>query len=117
MRKVLIADDSYFIRKILRDMLVKNGFNVIGEAENGFEVVKKYVTLKPDIVTLDIVMPEKNGIKVLQEIIALDANAKIVIMTATGHGELVKEAISNGAKDFIIMPFKEDMVIQRLNNL
>jgi two-component system chemotaxis response regulator CheY len=116
-KRILIADDAAFMRRVLKDMLSKHGFEVVGEAQNGVEAVVKYKELKPDLVTLDITMPEKDGIQALKEIISFDKNAKIIMMSAMGQEAFVKEAVLNGAKDFIVKPFKEDMVIQRISNL
>jgi two-component system, chemotaxis family, chemotaxis protein CheY len=117
MTKVLIVDDATFMRFSIRTMLEKNGFEVVGEAENGAIGVKKYMELKPDVVTMDITMPEMSGIEALKAIKQHDPNAKIVMMSAMGQEGMVKEAILSGAKSFIVKPFKEEHVISTLNKI
>ncbi len=117
MKKVLIVDDASFMRLSLRTMLEKNGYEVAGEAENGFEAIKLYTELKPDIVTMDITMPELDGIQALKSIIEIDRTAKVVILSAMGQETKVKEAIICGAKTFIVKPFKEEHLIQTLNKI
>jgi len=117
MNRVLIADDAAFMRMILKNMLEKNGFQVVGEADNGAVAVKKFNELKPDIVTMDITMPEMDGIQALKEIKKLDSNSKIVMISAMGQESYVREAVMLGAKGFIVKPFKEDYVIQTLSKL
>ncbi len=115
MKRVLVVDDAAFIRLSIRTILEKNGFEIIGEAQNGVESVKKYRDLKPDIVTMDITMPEMTGLEALKLIMELDPEAKIIMISALGQEELVKEAIINGAKSFIVKPFKEEHVVTALN--
>jgi len=98
-------------------MLEKNGFEVIGEAENGSVAVRKYKELRPDIVTMDITMPEMDGIQALKEIRQFDSNSKVVMISALGQESYVREAVMSGAKGFIIKPFKEDYVVQTLSRL
>ncbi|EGD52010.1 response regulator receiver protein [Thermoanaerobacter ethanolicus JW 200] len=117
MKKVLIVDDATFMRMILKTLLKKNGFEVVGEAENGVVAIEKYKELKPDIVTMDITMPEMDGVQALKEIRAFDPNAKVVMISALGQELYVKEAVMFGAKGFIVKPFKEDYVIQTLSKL
>ncbi len=117
MKRVLIVDDAAFMRVTIKNMLTKNGFEVVGEAENGLVGVNKYNELKPDIVTMDITMPELNGLDALKAIMQMDAGAKIVMLSAMGQQEMVKEAIISGAKGFVVKPFKEDTVIAALNKL
>ncbi|AGX43041.1 response regulator [Clostridium saccharobutylicum] len=117
MKKVLIVDDAVYMRLSLRDILERNGFEVIGDAVNGIDAINKYKMLIPDIVTMDITMPEMDGVKALQEIKKLDPNAKVVIISAMGQESIVREAIMNGAKGFIIKPFKEEKVIQSLSKI
>jgi two-component system chemotaxis response regulator CheY len=112
MNKVLIVDDAAFMRMSLRKMLERNGFEVIGEAENGELGIKKYKELLPDLVTLDITMPEKDGITALKEIYANDPNVKAVMISAMGQESMVKEAVVYGAKTFIVKPFTEEFLIQ-----
>ncbi len=109
--KVLVVDDASFMRTMLSDILTAEGFEIIGEAENGVDAVELYKELKPDITTMDIVMPLKSGIDAVKEIIALDQGAKIVMCSALGQESLVTEAISAGAKDYIIKPFDPEKVL------
>lgn len=116
MKKVLIIDDAAFMRITLKTMLERNDFKVVGEAANGLEGVKKYAELMPDIVTMDITMPEMDGVKALKEIRKVDNNAKVVMISAMGQEALVKEAVLSGAVGFLVKPFKEDAVIKSLAN-
>lgn len=117
MKKVLIVDDAAFMRAAIKTILERNGFEVVGEAENGAIGVRKYQELRPDIVTMDITMPEMTGLEALKHIRSFDPDAKVVMITAMGQEHLVKEAILSGAKSFIVKPFKEDHVIQTLKEL
>ncbi|NLL04493.1 MAG: response regulator [Clostridiaceae bacterium] len=117
MKKVLVADDATFMRTSLRMMLERNGFEVVGEAENGLVAVNKYKEMNPDIVTMDITMPICDGIKAVQMIKEYDPNAKIIMISSMGQECFVKEAIISGAKGFIVKPFKEDYVIETLAKL
>ncbi len=117
MKKVLIVDDAAFMRMAIKNILVKHAFEVVDEAENGLVGLNKYKELKPDLVTMDITMPEMTGLEALKEIIAFDPAAKIVMVSAMGQEQMVMEAIRNGAKSFIVKPFKEDHVIQTLNKI
>lgn len=117
MSRVLIVDDAAFMRMMLKNMLEKNGFEVVGEAENGEVAVSRYQELKPDIVTMDITMPEKDGIQALKEIRALDPNSKVIMVTAMGQEKFVLECVQNGAKSFIVKPFKEDHVVKTLKQV
>jgi len=114
---VLIVDDAAFMRMAIRKVLEKNGFEVVGEAENGEVGVQKYVQFKPDVVTMDITMPEMTGIEALKQIRQMDDNAKVVMVSAMGQEGLVREAIISGAKSFIVKPYKEDHIVQTLNNV
>lgn len=111
-KTVLIVDDTAFMRKMLGDMLKKNGYEVIGEAANGVEAIEKYQELNPDIVTMDITMPEKNGLEALADIIAINPNAVVIMCSAMGQQDKVEQALTSGAKDFIIKPFKPDRVLE-----
>ena len=117
MKRVLIVDDAAFMRLSLRNVLENNGFEVVGEAENGEEAMKRYLQLRPDIVTMDITMPEMDGVEALKAIRAKDSNAKIIMISAMGQEAHVKDAILNGAKGFIVKPWKEDFVIRTLNSI
>jgi two-component system, chemotaxis family, chemotaxis protein CheY len=112
--KILIVDDAAFMRMMIKDILTKNGFDVVGEAADGSQAVDKYKELKPDLVTMDITMPEKDGIAALKEIKAVDAGAKIIMCSAMGQQAMVIDAIQAGAKDFIVKPFQADRVIEAI---
>lgn len=109
---ILVVDDAAFMRMMVKDILTKGGYNVVGEAENGVVAVQKYAELKPDLVTLDITMPEMDGIQALKKIKAIDANASVVMCSAMGQQAMVIESIQSGARDFIVKPFQPDRVIE-----
>ena len=111
MARVLVVDDAAFMRKMVSDALAKGGHEVVGEAGNGQEAVDRFQELKPDLMTLDITMPEKNGLQALKEIIALDPAARVVMCSALGQESKVLESIKIGAKDFVVKPFQPDRVI------
>ncbi len=117
MKKVLIVDDAAFMRVSIKNMLTKNGYEVIGEAENGKVALQKYQELGPDIVTMDITMPEMDGLTSLKKILEMDPGARIVMISAMGQESMVREAVLSGAKGFIVKPFKEDVIVAALNNL
>ena len=117
MASVLIVDDAAFMRMMIKDILSKNNFEVAGEAANGVEAVEKYKELKPDLVTMDITMPEKDGIEALKEIKQMDPNAKVVMCSAMGQQAMVIDAIQSGAKDFIVKPFQADRVLEALQKV
>jgi two-component system chemotaxis response regulator CheY len=110
--KVLIADDALFMREMIKEIVQQAGYDVVGEASNGIEVVEKFRELKPDITTMDIVMPLKSGIEALREITAEFREARVVMCSALGQDALVIEALEAGAKDFIVKPFKPEQVIE-----
>lgn len=110
-KRVLIVDDAIFMRNMLRDIFSNGGFEVIGEAGNGLEAVNKFRELKPDLTTMDIVMPFKSGIEATREIMDTDTDAVIVMCSALGQESLVMEAIEAGASDFIVKPFREADVL------
>ena len=114
-KKVLIVDDAAFMRMMIKDILEKNGYNVVGEAENGSVAVEKYKELTPDLVTMDITMPEKDGIQALKEIKEIDPSATIIMCSAMGQQAMVIDAIQAGAKDFIVKPFQADRVIEAVS--
>jgi two-component system chemotaxis response regulator CheY len=113
-RTVLIVDDAAFMRMMLRDILVRGGYEIVGEAENGNRAVELYKELGPDIVTMDITMPELDGITALKEIRALDPNAVVIMCSAMGQQALVIDAIEEGAKDFIVKPFQPERVLESI---
>lgn len=117
MKSFLIADDSSFMRLVIKNILVKNGFSVVCEASNGKVAVEKYKELSPDFVTMDITMDEMNGIEALKEIIKYDRNAKVIMVSAMGQESFVKEAIICGAKGFLVKPFTEETVITTITRL
>jgi two-component system chemotaxis response regulator CheY len=111
MARILVVDDAAFMRKMVSDALAKGGHEVVGEAGNGVEALAQFQALKPDLVTLDITMPEKDGLAALAEIMAADPSAKVVMCSALGQESKVLEAIKLGAKDFVVKPFQPDRVI------
>ena len=112
--RVLIVDDATFMRMMLRDILSKNGFEIVGEAENGKIAVQMYEELKPDVVTMDITMPEMDGIAAVKEIKTTYPDAKVVMVSAMGQQAMVIEAIRSGAADFVVKPFQPDRVLEAL---
>ena len=112
--RVLVVDDAAFMRMMVKDILSKNGYEVVGEAENGMKAVEQYQELKPDLTTMDITMPEMDGIAAVKEIKAADPGAKIVMVSAMGQQAMVIEAIHSGAADFIVKPFQPDRVLEAL---
>jgi two-component system chemotaxis response regulator CheY len=110
-KKVLIVDDAISMRTMIRDIFSGAGFEVVGEAKDGFEAVKMWKDLRPDLTTMDIVMPQKNGIEATREIIKHDPKAVVVMCSALGQEALVMEAIEAGASDFIVKPFKAEDVL------
>ncbi len=110
-KRVLIVDDAIFMRNMIKDIFAGAGFEVVGEAANGLEAVEKYQQLKPDITTMDIVMPFKSGIEATREIVQGDKDAVVVMCSALGQESLVMEAIEAGASDFIVKPFKSEDVL------
>ena len=111
MARVLVVDDAAFMRKMVTDPLTRGGHEVVGEAGNGVEAVDRYQQLQPDLTTLDITMPEKDGIAALQEIIALDPAARVIMCSALGQESKVLESIKLGARDFVVKPFQADRVL------
>lgn len=116
-KKVLIVDDAVFMRMKLKDILEKNGYQVVDEAQNGLEAIEKYKVTQPDLVTMDITMPEMDGVEALKEIKAFDSNAKVLMCSAMGQQSMVMDAIRAGAVDFIVKPFDSDRVIKALDKV
>ena len=116
-KNILICDDAAFMRMMIKDILTKNGCNVAGEAENGAKAVEKYAEVKPDLVLMDITMPEMDGIQALKNIKAGDANACVIMCSAMGQQAMVIEAIQAGAKDFIVKPFQADRVLEAVKKV
>ena len=116
-KNILICDDAAFMRMMIKDILTKNGYNVVGEAENGTKGVEKFNELKPDLVMMDITMPEMDGIQALKAIKAADANALVIMCSAMGQQAMVIESIQAGANDFIVKPFQADRVIEAVKKV
>ncbi|MCG8539807.1 MAG: response regulator [Clostridia bacterium] len=114
---ILIVDDAAFMRMMIRDVLSKNGYEILGEAENGQKAIEKYKELNPDLVIMDITMPEVDGIQAVKEIKKLSPDAKIVMCSAMGQQAMVIEAIQAGARDFIVKPFQADRVIEAVKKV
>ena len=112
MPSVLIADDAAFMRMMLKNVLTEAGYEVVGEAENGAVAVSKYRELNPDLTTMDITMPEMDGLAALKEIRSADPGARVVMCSAMGQQSMVIESIQAGAKDFIVKPFQPDRVLE-----
>ena len=113
-KRVLIVDDAVFMRMMVKDILEKNGYEVVGEAENGLVAVEQYKEKNPDIVTMDITMPEMNGIEATREIKKYNPNAKVIMCSAMGQQGMVMDAIKEGAIDFIVKPFNAERVLEAL---
>jgi two-component system chemotaxis response regulator CheY len=111
MARVLVVDDAAFMRKMVGDALTKGGHEVVGEGADGAEAVARYQELQPDLTTLDITMPEKDGLTALKEIVALDPAAKVIMCSALGQESKVLEAVKSGAKDFVVKPFQPDRIL------
>ncbi|WP_058307804.1 response regulator [Gracilibacillus massiliensis] len=116
-KTVLIVDDAAFMRMMIKDILSKNGYDVVGEAQDGQDAVEKYKELQPDLVTMDITMPEMDGIAALKEIQSTNPEAKIIMCSAMGQQAMVIDAIQAGAKDFIVKPFQADRVIEAISKV
>lgn len=117
MKRILVVDDAVFMRTILKDILVKNGFEVIAEASNGIEAIEQFKRHQPDIVTMDITMPEMDGILALKELIKIDQQAKVCMVSAMGQEQIIMESIKSGAKDFIVKPFNAESVVHKMSKL
>lgn len=117
MAKIMIVDDAAFMRITIKNMLKRSNHEVVGEAENGLVAIEQYKELKPDIVTMDITMPEMDGITALREIMKIDHDANVIMVSAMGQEAMVRDAILSGAKGFIVKPFKEDGIISAIDKL
>jgi len=117
MKKVLIVDDSSLMRRLLKNILIKNGYDVIGEAINGRLGVEQFKALKPDIVTMDMVMDEMNGLEALRAIIIEDPNASVIMVSSMGQEVIVRDAIVSGAKHFLLKPFDEKQVVDAMKKM
>ena len=116
-QRILVVDDAAFMRMMLKDILTKGGYEVCGEAADGIEALAKYNELKPDLVTLDITMPNKDGIAALKDIKAADPSALCIMCSAMGQQSMVIEAIQSGAKDFIVKPFQAERVLEAVKKV
>ncbi len=114
---VLVCDDAVFMRTLLSDILTQSGFEVIGEAETGVQAIERYKQLRPDLVTMDIVMPDMGGIDAVREITKFDSEARILMCSAMGQQALVVEAIQAGAKDFVVKPFQPSRVLEAVQRV
>ena len=117
MARVLVVDDAAFMRKVVSDALASGGHEVVGEAGNGAEAVQRYQELSPELVTLDITMPEKDGLEALGEIISLDPGARVLMCSALGQESKVIESIQKGAKDFVVKPFQPSRVLEAVQRV
>jgi len=116
-KRILIVDDAAFMRMMIKNIVSKNGYEVVGEAENGQVALELYKQHKPDLVTMDITMPEMNGIEGVKAIRSVDPNANIIMCSAMGQQAMVMEAIQAGAKDFIVKPFQQDRILQAMERV
>ncbi len=114
---VLVCDDAIFMRTMISDILTQAGYEVVGEAETGSQAVERYQQLRPDLVTMDIVMPDMGGIDAVREIMKIDPAAKVLMCSAMGQQALVIEAIQAGAKDFVVKPFQPSRVLEAVQRV
>ena len=117
MAKIMICDDAAFMRMMIKDILTKNGYEIAAEAENGAVAVEKYSEAKPDLVLMDITMPDMDGIQALKKIKELDPAANVIMCSAMGQQAMVIESIQAGAKDFIVKPFQADRVLEAVKKV
>lgn len=117
MAKIMVVDDAAFMRMMLKDILTKGGHEIVGEAENGLRAIEKYKELSPDLVLMDITMPEMNGVEAVRKIKGMDPKAKIIMCSAMGQQRMVLESIQAGAKDFIVKPFQASRIIATVNKI
>ncbi|MFD1778000.1 response regulator [Fredinandcohnia salidurans] len=115
--RILVVDDAKFMRLTLTDIFVKAGHEVVSEAVNGIEAIEKYKETKPDLVTMDITMPEMNGIEAVKMIKEIDPKARIIMCSAMGQQKMVVDAISAGAKDYLVKPFDASRVVEAVNRV
>lgn len=116
MTHILIVDDTAFMRQYLKQIVTEMGWTVVAEAANGLEAIRKYQQYRPDLVTMDITMPDMEGIEAVKEILKLDPHAKIIMCSAMGQHRMVLQAVHAGAKDFIVKPFRKDRVVEAIIN-
>lgn len=117
MSRILVVDDMPFMRALLKDILLSGGHTIVGEAENGEEAIEKYREFHPDLVTMDVVMPKKNGIDALKGIKAIDPNANVVMFTAVGQEQMIDLAARNGASGYVVKPFRASQIIEKVNGV
>ncbi|MEB3222942.1 MAG: response regulator [Candidatus Sericytochromatia bacterium] len=117
MSKILVVDDAAFMRKMIRDILARNGFEVCGEASNGLEAIQRFREQEPDLVLMDITMPELDGLSALREIRRTHPSASVIVCSAMGQQQLVVEAIEQGARDFVVKPFHADRVLDAVRKV
>lgn len=115
--RVMVVDDALFMRNMLKDIFLRAGYEVVAEGENGEVALQLYREARPDLVTMDIVMPKKSGIEALQDIIADDPQARVIMVSALGQDALVLEAVESGARDFIVKPFREEKVLETVRRV
>jgi len=115
--RVLVVDDAAFMRMMIKDILRKGGYEVVGEAEDGAKAIEKYKELQPDLVTMDITMPDMDGITAVKEIRKIDPNALIIMCSAMGQQAMVIDAIQAGARDFVVKPFQPDRVLEAVRKV
>lgn len=113
--RILVVDDAAFMRMMIKDILVKNGYDVVGEGTDGVQAVELYTQFKPDLVLMDITMPNMNGLEALEAIKRINRNAKVIMCSAMGQENMVVDAIKMGASDFIVKPFKADRIVSTVN--
>ncbi|HOV26879.1 MAG TPA: response regulator [Pseudobacteroides sp.] len=116
-KKILIVDDAAFMRMMIKDILSKNGYEIAGEAENGAKAIEKYKELSPDLVIMDITMPEVDGIQAVKEIKKINTDSKIIMCSAMGQQAMVIESIQAGARDFIVKPFQAERVVEAVKKV
>jgi two-component system, chemotaxis family, chemotaxis protein CheY len=115
MARILIVDDAVFMRMMLKNILIKDGHDVVGEADSGRKAIELYKSVRPDLITMDITMPDMDGLEALKEIKSIDEAAKVVMCSAMGQVTMVMDAVKSGAKDFIVKPFQAERVIEAIN--
>ena len=117
MKRVLVVDDAAYMRLSLKTLLERCGFDVVAEADNGIKAVQLYKQLKPDIVTMDLIMPELSGIDAIKMIKVIDKDARVIVISSMGSGRLIGEALMAGAISFIVKPFNGEVVLEQLDNI
>ncbi len=114
-KRIMLVDDSNFARNMLKDILTKQGYDIVGEARNGREAVELYDQIKPDLVTMDIAMPELDGINALNKILAIDPSARIIIISSANSREIFKHVVQDGALDFVVKPFTKNRLLKAID--